>query len=68
MVNSITHSDHYIKSPIYIFYDQINKFSHFAAISITLLFIIFGRPFHCLFIGPSWSYIARRRVGMTIAG
>lgn len=34
MTDSITLSDHYIKSPIYIFYDQI------AAISSTLLFII----------------------------
>lgn len=40
MTDSITPSDHYIKSPIYIFYDQIDKFSHFAAISSTLLFII----------------------------
>ena len=30
--------DHYIKSPIYIFYDQINKFSHFKC------GIIYWRP------------------------
>lgn len=47
MTDSITLSDHYIKSPIYIFYDQIDKLSHFAAISSTLLFIIphIDRPF-----------------------
>lgn len=59
MTDSITPSDHYIKSPIYIFYDQIDKFSHFAAISSTLLFIIppSTDPSICLFIGPSQSAV-----------
>lgn len=48
--NSITPSDHYIKSPIYIFYDQINKFS--AIFKYVIIYDLPKTPFDSSLIAP----------------